>query len=111
MKDYIRRMLRWVATLLSSSEFASFSRTATLIALAVFMFMDVYKLFVSRHLPQGPVLPTRDELIGQAILLSSLYGPGKVGETIQKWAPGAVPSDMPTVDVSVVQNDKMEVKQ
>jgi hypothetical protein len=81
-------MLERLKKIFSSDPMASYARTASGLAVLVFLALDVYAVIKTRALSGGPVLPCRDTLIGQAVFISSVYGCGKLGETVQKFADG-----------------------
>jgi hypothetical protein len=94
MKEYIKKVL-------SSNSFQSFSRHGSLLALVVMLGLDVFHTVATWYNSGIPNLPGRDELVGQGVLVSSLYGSGKMGETIGKFAnPDPPQADMPTPDAS-----------
>ena len=93
MKEYLKRMM-------SSSAMVSFSRNGSGFALIVCLFLDVLNFMVAWHAGTTPRLPTRDEWVGQALFVPSLYGAGKACDTIRaKFAP-----DVPADTTVVIEN-------
>ncbi len=76
-------MLAWLKKVLSSDPLASYARAASGLSILVFLALDVYSSLRARSVAIGL---SRDVLIGQAVFISSVYGCGKMGETIQHFA-------------------------
>lgn len=76
-------MLAWLKRVLSSDPLASYSRAASGLASLVFLALDIYSVLKVGGVVAGL---SRDALYGQAAFISSVYGCGKIGETVQKFA-------------------------
>jgi len=76
-------MREWIKKVLSSDPLASYARAASALAALVFLALDVYSTLKAGGVAAGL---SRDALIGQAVFISSLYGVGKAGETLEKFS-------------------------
>lgn len=83
------RILDRIKRTLSNDPYASYSRTMSAISALVFLGLDIYTTIKAG----GVSGMDRDVLIGQAFFVSSIYGCGKVGESLQSFSPKAVELD------------------
>ena len=81
------KAIEYIKKLLSEDSTVSFCRHSSALAAIVMLSLDVFYSVAVWHHTGSPALPEEGTLTGQAILISSLYGTGKAGETIQKFAP------------------------
>lgn len=96
-------MKEWVKKLFSSSQVASLFRTGTASSIIVFLGLDIFKtIYTTLHGVPGL---TRDELIGQAIFVTSVYSPGKVGDVVQRFSPNP-PADVDIPTPTPIPNEQ-----
>ena len=81
------KVIEYVKKLLSEDKTVSFCRHSAALSAVVMLTLDVFYSVATWHHTGLPVLPDQGPLTGQAILITSLYGTGKLGETVQKWSP------------------------
>ena len=81
------QIIAYVKKLMSDDKTVSFCRHSAALSALVMLSLDIFYSVATWHHSGVPTLPDQGPLTGQAILISSLYGTGKAGETIQKFAP------------------------
>lgn len=90
------KVIEYVKKLLSEDKTVSFCRHSAALSAIVMLSLDVFYSVATWHHTGLPVLPDQGPLTGQAILISSLYGTGKAGETIQHFAHKEGDKDVPS---------------
>lgn len=87
-------MLDWIKGIFSGDSATSFSRVATAVSLLFSCEWCTYIVHSTKHLP---------DLSGIALLNGSIYGMGKINETIQKSSDNSTAIEKAKVDADIAK--------